>query len=120
VAALLKPPSLASASSSLGGARTAIKFTAAQRLPAILPRMAKVIPFPIRARQDLIRSMVDGLECIHGAAANAFWRQRIGEIVSDMKAKGIEVDAIGRAIHDLQHGIHAELQKRALAQGATG
>lgn len=79
--------------------------------------MAEVIPFPIRSRTDLVRSMVDELASVHGDAANVFWRERIASIVSGMRSNGIAADTIRQEIYDLQDAIQREMQDRALETG---
>ncbi|MGB3646017.1 MAG: DUF6074 family protein [Mesorhizobium sp.] len=79
--------------------------------------MAHLIPFPLGSRTALVRSIVDDLECVHGPAANAFWRTRIAEIVAGMRADGLEDGAIREEILNLQDAIQAELCERgALAK----
>ncbi len=79
--------------------------------------MAHLIPFPLGSRTALVRSIVDDLECVYGPDANAFWRARIAEIVTGMRADGLEDGAIREEILNLQDAIQAELCERgALAK----
>lgn len=84
-----------------------------------LAHMADLIAFPFRARAALVRALVDDLHTIHGEAANAFWRQRISALVSELRASGLTDAAIRREILDLQDAVQCELVARSAAK-ATG
>jgi hypothetical protein len=77
--------------------------------------MVDLIPFPLSSRASLVRSMVDDLECVNGAAANEFWRQRIASIVADMRESGLGADTIRNEILGLQDAVQMELRRRSLA-----
>ena len=77
--------------------------------------MVDVIPFPLSSRASLVRSMVDDLECVNGAAANEFWRQRIASIIADMRGSGLGADAIRNEILGLQDAVQMELRRRCMA-----
>lgn len=76
--------------------------------------MVDLIPFPLSSRASLVRSMVDDLECVNGAAANEFWRQRIASIVADMRKSGLGADAIRNEILGLQDAVQDELRRRCV------
>ncbi|ODT31696.1 MAG: hypothetical protein ABS35_04185 [Kaistia sp. SCN 65-12] len=76
--------------------------------------MAHLIPFPLGSRTALVRSIVDDLECVHGPAANAFWRARIAEIVAGMRAAGLADTAIREEILTLQAAVQTELCERSM------
>jgi hypothetical protein len=75
--------------------------------------MADLIPFPLRSRVRLVRSIVDYLECVHCPAASQFWRVRIAEIVAEMRASGLPDAAIRTEILDLQDAVQSELCERS-------
>lgn len=77
--------------------------------------MVDLIPFPLSSRASLVRSMVDDLECVNGAAANEFWRRRIASIVAEMRESGLGADTIRDEILDLQDAVQMELRRRCLA-----
>lgn len=76
--------------------------------------MVDLIPFPLSSRASLVRSMVDDLECVNGAAANEFWRKRIASIVAEMRETGLGADSIRNEILDLQDAVQMELRRRCL------
>lgn len=80
--------------------------------------MAELIPFPFHSRTALVRSMTDELEGVHGPAANAFWRERIAGIVTELRSDGVAEEAIRTEILGLQHAIQAELQRRICSTAA--
>lgn len=75
--------------------------------------MAELIPFPLSSRVHLVKSMVDDLEVVHGPAASEFWRGRIVEIVSGMRASGLSDAVIRSEILDLQDAVQTEMQCRS-------
>lgn len=80
--------------------------------------MVQVIPFPLRSRTHLVRSLADDLDIVHGPAANELWRSRIAGIVSGMRQAGHSDAAIREEIHELQSAVQADLQSRS--QGNVG
>ena len=74
--------------------------------------MADLIPFPLHSRAQLIRSIADELETVHGPTANVFWRERIAGIVANLRADGFADDAIRIEILGLQDAVQAEIQRR--------
>ncbi len=75
--------------------------------------MADLILFPLHARAALVRAITNGLETIHGSAANIFWRERIAGIVADMRASGLTDPAIRSEILSLEDAVQAEMRERA-------
>lgn len=75
--------------------------------------MSSPIPFPLRSRTALIRSIAADLETVHGPAANEFWRRRIAGIVSGLRDSGLPDDVIRSEIYDLQSAVQYEMQRRA-------
>jgi hypothetical protein len=71
--------------------------------------MDNLIPFPLRSRASLVRSIADDLRVVHGPAANLFWRERIAGIVADLRASGLPDMAIRSEILDLQDAVQAQL-----------
>ena len=82
--------------------------------------MVEVIPFPLRSRVHLARSLADDLEVVHGPAANELWRSRIAGVVADLRKRGHSDASIRLEIHDLQSAVQAELQQRSLARTDAG
>lgn len=74
--------------------------------------MTALIPFPLRSRAGLVRSIADELDIVHGPAANVFWRTRIAAIVASLRADGLSDPAIRAEILDLQDAVQAEMQQR--------
>jgi hypothetical protein len=92
----------------------ACAFTIYKPRLAELTGMADLIPFPLSFRASLVRSMVDDLECVNGAAANEFWRSRVATIIADMRASGLGADAIRNEILSLQDAVQGELRRRSV------
>lgn len=82
--------------------------------------MSSLIPFPLSARARLVRDIVRDLLAVNGEAANMFWRERIGAIVSQMRESGIADTAIRTEIYALQDAVQTELRRRAVGEAGAG
>jgi hypothetical protein len=82
--------------------------------------MVQVIPFPLRSRVHLVRSLADDLDVVHGAAANELWRSRIASLVAEMRKAGHSDGAIRDEIYELQSAVQADLQGRAKPSADAG
>lgn len=75
--------------------------------------MAALIPFPLKFRMSLVRSLADDLERVHGPQASGYWRARIAGIASDLRTAGLPEASVRSEIHALQDAVQSELQVRS-------